>query len=671
MKAEELARLAEKVKCRVLGHEDASNNAHRAVLAHLILGFNHPGATVLCEPGLARKLTRPPDCVLVDPVAGVHVVEVKGISLKQVEGIEPGGLLKIRYGDHPSVPKSPVIQARNAMFDIRDATARAHGSPDLTLPFRYWAALPFISREAWLARWGADAFAPAELLFVEDLRVLADTIREDGQRLLSNQGLGQWPTAQLNAVWRAFGDSAVLYDPPEERAARVVPMDTLADRFDEAAESYKVLSDDQQHLSAQDWSGGPRLVRGVAGSGKTIVLANNLARCLARSLNEEGFLFEEMNQKPRLLVVCYNRTLVPLIRQKIDLAFRQRTGRSLSSDALEVCYYNGLLYQLSLKGLWRYTKIGEMNDENRAGQYLADLEHARSRQPGLLGQHAYDAIYVDEGQDFLLDDLRVLKGLCRVDDGEPELFIFYDDAQNLLGRQRPNWKELGLKMIGNRSHVMTQCFRNTRPIVEASFNVLYGRHADPGAKVPAKTFGDIATLEQKGLIRDALGRYEVQFAPRDGIIPPRLTLAPHIRGEHLELTTRLRWLIEEQKVRPEDIFVLAYTWHRVGQVAEAIRKAAIPSITEVHVAKEAQDQYLRQRGRLSLSTVASAKGYDAYCVLIASADDFPTDVSGRASFYVGCTRAIEYLEVFAQRRNGLVLEWERAIAHAEQLCPST
>ena len=48
--------------------------------------------------------------------------------------------------------------------------------------------------------------------------------------------------------------------------------------FDEAAEAYKTLSDEQQRLSAQDWAGGPRLVRGVAGSGKTIVLANNLAR---------------------------------------------------------------------------------------------------------------------------------------------------------------------------------------------------------------------------------------------------------------------------------------------------------------------------------------------------------------------------------------------------------
>jgi len=56
-----------------------------------------------------------------------------------------------------------------------------------------------------------------------------------------------------------------------------------------------------------------------------------------------------------------------------------------------------------------------------------------------------------------------------------------------------------------------------------------------------------------------------------------------------------------------------------------------------------------------------AKGYDAFCVLLASADDFPADVGGRASFYVGCTRAIEYLELCARSRRGLVVEAEASL----------
>lgn len=60
--------------------------------------------------------------------------------------------------------------------------------------------------------------------------------------------------------------------------------------------------------------------------------------------------------------------------------------------------------------------------------------------------------------------------------------------------------------------------------------------------------------------------------------------------------------------------------------------------------------------------MASAKGYDAYCVLLASANEFPTDVKGRANFYVGCTRAIEYLEVFAYEKKSLAAETEAVLS---------
>ena len=556
MKADDLARLVQGSKCRVFGHEDAANDPQRAVLVALIWGFDRPDATVLCEPSLARKSSRPPDAVVLDPVAGVHVVEVKGVRLDQVEAIEPGGLLQIRYDGLVHKGKSPVAQARMAMFDIKNAAERAFEG-ELTIPFQYWVVMPSIRRSEWFERWGRDAFAPPELLFAEDLPGLAHKMMGCGERQLANQGLQRWPADQFACVGKAFGDSSVLYPAPEERGARRVPEATLGELFDDASESYKTLSDEQQRLSVQDWSGGPRLVRGVAGSGKTIVLANNLARRLERGRNDDMPLFEETGVRFRLLAVCYNRTLAPFLRQKIDLAHRQRTGRPLSEDAVEVWHYNRMLWHLSRKGLWRYQAVESKDEAGRARQYLAELEHVREHQPELLGAVSYDAIYVDEGQDFLEDDIRLLKGLCRTTArNEPNLAVFYDDAQNLLGRVRPNWRSLGLNLVGGRSHVMTQCFRNTRPIIEASFNVLFGRFAESREGVPSKLFGDVATLEEKRLVEDKGDRYEVRFAVRDGQLP-RLTIASDLRGEQRLLVERLRWLIEEQQVRPEDVLVLA------------------------------------------------------------------------------------------------------------------
>ena len=660
MDAATLAKLVGKAKCRVFGWEDAANEPQRNVLAVLIKGFYHPDATILCEPSLARKTTRPPDALLIDPIAGVHLIEVKGFALDQIEAIEPGGLLKVRYYGG-SDTKSPVAQVRKAMFDIKNAAEEASPS-DLTLHFKYWVFFTSISRESWFGRWGSDAYAPPELLFSDDLSLLADKVRADGQRNLANKGLSQWPGDQFACVWRAFGDSSVLYHVPEERESRRVPVATLGELFDEAAEAYKTLSDEQQRLSSQNWTGGPRLIRGVAGSGKTIVLANNLARWLQRSHRSEELLFVELMSKPKLLAVCYNRTLAPFIQEKISISYQQRTGKSLPGDVVEVTHYNGLLYRLSKKGLWRYQRIDGMGEEARVKLYLQELEHVRENQPDLLDAISYDAIFVDEGQDFLEDDFRLLKGLCRTskEGGEPNLYIFYDDTENYLGRRRPNWKSLGLNLVGARSQVMTKCFRNTSAIIETSFNVLFGRFAESPVHLPTKGFGDITTLEEKRLIEDKGDRYEVRYAVRDGQLP-HLTVAQNSMEERRALIERLRWLIEEQRVRPEDILVLAHSWKRVFESARSITEAKIQSLEGVHVAKHNQDRRLRQRGYLSLSTVASAKGYDAYCTLLVASNDFTSDVKGRASFYVGCTRAIEYLEVFAHERKGLVLEFERAL----------
>ncbi len=664
MRQNELERLVNSAKCRVFGWEDAGNDAHRQTMASLVQGFNHPDATVLCEPSLARTTKRPPDLVLVDTVAGLHVIEVKGHDLDQIEAIEPGGQLRFRY-ESGNRTRNPVAQVRSAMFDVKNATEQAFDG-DLFLSFKYWVAFPRISKATWLARWGDQAYCPNEFIFSEDLAGLGDRLRSIGQIQLANLGMKSWPADQIAAVWAAFGDSSVLFHGPEEREVRRVPEGTLGELFDEAAETYKTLSDEQQKLSSQNWHEGPRLIRGVAGSGKTIVLANNLARRLQR-LQVENDLFKDSSPAPRILAVCNNRSLVPFLEKKIGLAYQQRTGQPLPAEGVEVFSYNRLMWHLSQKGLWRYQRIEAGTDEDRAAQYLKELLDVKQKHPEIFDAVAYDAIFVDEGQDFLEEDFRLLKELCQVAEGhDPNIYVFYDDAQNFLGRKRPNWLSVGLNVRGGRAHVMSQCFRNTRPIVEAAFNVLYGTAADDKADVPTKEFGDIASLEDKQLILPAEGFWKVNFAVRGGEAP-KLSMAPSPAAEVQDIVTRLRWLIEEQRVRPQDILVLSMRKNRVERIAAAVVAAGIKGIDGLHVAFREQDKLLGQRSTLTLSTTASAKGYDAYCVLLASANEFDRDLAGRINFYVGCTRAIEYLEVFAYRGEGLVAEWVKILDRQAEL----
>ncbi|MDB5340949.1 MAG: hypothetical protein JWN70_6568 [Planctomycetaceae bacterium] len=551
------------------------------------------------------------------------------------------------------------------MFDIKNA-AEQSCTNELIWPFKYWVVFPRIERAAWKARWGAQGFCPAELLFADDLPDLTDRLRGMGQKQLGNLGLDRWPADQIAAVWKAFGDSSVLFHRPEERAPRRVPEDTLGELFDEAAETYKTLSDEQQQLSSQNWQEGPRLIRGVAGSGKTIVLANNLARRLQRTGSERS-LFASDPAPPRVLVVCNNRSLVPFLEKKIGLAYQQRTGRPLPEGGLDIFAYNRLMWHLAQKGVWRYQKIESAFEEDRAARYLGELKDMRLHHAEVVEAALYDAIFVDEGQDFLEEEFCLLKELCRVAPGqEPNMYVFYDDAQNFLAKKRPNWSSVGLSVRGRRAFVMSQCFRNTRPIVEAAFNILYGTTANGAGEIPTKDFADIASLEEKGLIRSEQGFWRVNFAIRNGQ-SPRFLRAQSMAEETQEIVTRLRWLIEEQRVRPEDILVLSMTKKRIDSIAFALATAEIQGVEGLHLAFKEQDKLLGQRSMLTLSTTASAKGYDAYCVLLASANEFNHDLVGRINFYVGCTRAIEYLEVFAYRNEGLAVEWERVLIHQQEL----
>ena len=62
--------------------------------------------------------------VLIDPEVGVHVFEVKGVTLEQVEALEAGGILRILYRTPVARPHNVLKQARDAMIDVKDATAR-------------------------------------------------------------------------------------------------------------------------------------------------------------------------------------------------------------------------------------------------------------------------------------------------------------------------------------------------------------------------------------------------------------------------------------------------------------------------------------------------------------------------------------------------------------------
>jgi superfamily I DNA/RNA helicase len=456
-----------------------------------------------------------------------------------------------------------------------------------------------------------------------------------------------------------FGDSEVVQPPPRPRSTRP-PRDSKGEQLDEAIAEYRVLTEQQQRLTSQGWNDGPRLVRGVAGSGKTVVLAVQAARMIERLQKETKNLFDKDKRTLPVLAVCFNRTLVPFIRQRIEIAYRQRTGEEVPEGSVCVTHLNALLFDLSCQGFWSYPRVSDVPDSNqRAALCLSDLNKLSGVHKERLLNGLFHGIFIDEGQDFHENEYRLLLKLCaRTGTGLPRAFVFYDDAQNLYGLRRPTWADLGLDVRG-RTVVMDESFRSPRQVIEPAFNVLLGNHATDPKSVKTRGFADIATLADKKLISAENNHVRIQFAPRESD-PATLSLCSDKSAEKAHVASQCEKLMQLEGLLPQDILVLTFKRERAGELAQAISDRIGSEL--VRCTLNDKDGLAVQPNRVTVSTIASAKGYDAPYVFLVSLDDVPDDVEGRASVYVGCTRAREWLEVSASRTTALVREFEASLA---------
>lgn len=647
--------IASKYHCRVIDEEEAKTKTHREVLDILAGAFNSKGVTLLCEPSVVGGKSGPPDIAILDPESGLHIVEVKGIAIEQVKSVQMGGSIEIAY-DSKTVRKDPSKQAKSAMFDVKDAATRRFEG-ELNMAFEAWVAFPEISRKAWENKFGENVSSRPEVLFQEDLRSkrLGARMRTNGRNRLSKKKV---PKQQMECLQAAFGDSGALVATIHPNHG--LPEGSMGEHLADLSIDNKKLTEQQQQLASQKWDDGPRLVRGVAGSGKTVVLATQIARMVERGKNAQSNYLEDDVNRP-ILAVCFNRTLVPFIRERIKEAYAQRSGATGDSDAIcdrdvEVVHFNGLIWNLAQKNLVKYRSIERNpNQENRAKAYLEEIRNSGNR----LNASRYSAVFVDEGQDFHEDDYRILVELCsRTKDDQPRIFIFYDDAQNLYGLKRPTWTNLGFDVRG-RTVVMDRSFRNTRQIIEPAFNVLVGCHSEANGRIGTKLFSDVQTLKDKSLVKKRGRHIELKFADREGDPTSFARLGAPADEEQI-ISKKIQKLVGEEGLRPEDILVLAYHRKRAGQIARALECNLGPG--KVHRVIEQRDHHAIQPGKITVSTIASAKGYDAPYVFVASGNEFRDDVSGRASFYVGCTRAREWLEVSSYNDSAIVHEFTKAVA---------
>jgi superfamily I DNA and RNA helicase len=627
-----------------VGVDLIKNDAQGQLALALLLAYGDSSDGFLYfEPCTCKSSSLPPDAVLCTGEVGVLVIECKGYAIDDIHGVKAGSLSirtrgRIRY-------ENPIDQVRNAMFAIKDRVERLlrvpHGGP----LFSYLVTLPRVTKAEWASKNYDECLPAGDLLLMDELdsrnlraKILAK-VKHGLEKTRRKKGAD---VSEIQTIKIVFGDSDIINPPtPVEPDLQEGTLGLIIARNDV---DDKHLSEDQKSLSGLRIGGFPRVIRGVAGSGKTVVLAIQAARYVAANMTTAD-LFSDDNRS--IGIVCFNRSLVPMLRRHVQLAYRQRTQEALPSG-VRINHINGLMYRLittdKLLPL-EYVKTPGTTGADRANAYLAQIAKFADEAPEHYSSVLLDAIFVDEGQDLEVEEFALLLSLLKPDPvtGEKTLVIFYDDAQNLYARKRPVWKDLGIDVQrGDRSRVMKECFRNTTEIVELAFNVLLGTASVDPAKVQTRAFSNVAELKQAGLVEEVAGYYLVKFTERRFDKP----VVKEFRSREEErnwISMEVFRLITEEQVRPEHILILCPTIEECKQLQSVMssnmgQTPQVKGFRRPYVDEE-KDEFIFQDGHLTISTTNSAKGYDAQIVLMAATDRISTEPDGRASFYVSATRA--------------------------------
>ena len=191
------------------------------------------------------------------------------------------------------------------------------------------------------------------------------------------------------------------------------------------------LNERQRELATTRTVGGYRRVKGPAGSGKSLALAARAAELADAGAN--------------VLVVCFNITLMNYLR---DLTVRHRTQRRVIKRQVDFLHFHGWCKRVcedsahteDYYALWKeYTQ-----DEVLDCQMANLVQEAYTTAQGGGGVPYYDAILVDEGQDFNLLWWNTLRKALRQGG---EMLLVADKTQNIYGRASA-WTDEAMRGAG-------------------------------------------------------------------------------------------------------------------------------------------------------------------------------------------------------------------------------
>ncbi|HDW4065785.1 TPA: NERD domain-containing protein [Escherichia coli] len=546
---------------------------------------------------VGRK-NRHPDFVIIDPENGLVFLEVKDWTVHTLHQVnheqvilETNGILKSEI--------NPLLQVRRYACDTvnalpADSRLRQNDGQykgRLNLAWAYGVVFTRITRQQLKALAGNDEnaveriFPSAQTICQDDMTqsVLPDIFRQKIAGMFT-MGFRTRVTPQVRDILRAH----------------LFPEMTVRQH------SQIKIMDIQQEILARNIGDGHRVIHGVAGSGKTMIL---LFRCLYLAETTPG----------KILVLCYNITLASYLRECIE-------SRGLKSRVTVFHFHSWCASMIKRHGI-QVTAGGKDYPE----KCFSALEDAVNS--GTITDTGYDAVLVDEGHDF---ESRWLALIARLfDNASRSLLLMYDDAQSIYRRERAlnfSLASVGIQAQG-RTSVLPVNYRNTKRILHfayAFFREYFEKHQNREIPFVQPQAGGEEGTEPEILRCASESDEAVQVV---GWLEKRYTLCGH-------------W---------SDMAVLCPAEFSVKHLKEVMTQRGIPYATCFD--SEGKKKYSRRKDVVHLLTYQSSKGLEFPYVAVINASFVHSGAADESevipALYVAFTRATRELLVTCYRENSI------------------
>jgi superfamily I DNA and RNA helicase len=458
----------------------------------------------------------------------------------------------------------------------------------------------------------------------------------------------------------------------------VKKLDSKGAKLKQLEESIANL-DRQQSTAVIETVDGVQRIRGLAGSGKTIVLALKVAYLHAK------------NPDWHIAVTFHSRSLKNQLEHFITLFTIEHTNEKPDWDKIDIIHawgspsMRGIYYEICIKHNIEYYDFKSAESMAREYGKGFDIICEKAYNEIKEFQQFYDVVLVDEAQDFSPYFLRLCYGILNL----PKRLVYaYDELQNINNKQMPSPDEIfGLDSNGNpivslqnsqgkpkQDIVLDVCYRNSRPVLVTAHALGFGIYRQKGLIQmfdQHQLWQDVGYKVKSGKLEDGHpvilmrdGNSSPEFLEKNLDIDDLIVFKSFQNNDEQinYLITQIQNNLNEDELKLDDIMVIhpdPYTAKRaVGIIREELFNRGINS--NLAGVSTTPDEFFKDNAVI-FTQIYRAKGNEASMVYIINAQecfDSFNIAQKRNMLFTALTRSKTWVRVLGYGNNMKQLEDE-------------